>query len=68
MRQPTGLVLYWFPASVDEMKNSELASVAHPVCICISQCVSMEWADGRTANADKLMGDSKLPVAVAGKT
>jgi hypothetical protein len=27
----------------------------------------MEYADGKTANADKLMGDSKLPVAVLAK-
>ena len=28
------------------------------------QCVAMELADGRVPNADKLMGESKLPVAV----
>jgi tetratricopeptide (TPR) repeat protein len=29
-----------------------------------SQCVSMELADSRIPNADKLLGESKLPVAV----
>jgi tetratricopeptide (TPR) repeat protein len=59
----TGLVLYWFPASTNEMKNSSLRE-SRTLSVYASQCVSMEWADGRTPNADKLLGDSKLPVAV----
>jgi hypothetical protein len=71
LRKPTdapaaGLVLYWFPATVDEMKNSSLRQ-SRILSVYASQCVSMEWADGKTANADKLMGDSKLPVAVLAK-
>ena len=58
-----GLVLYWFPASLNEMKNSSLRQ-SRTLSLYASQCVSMEWADGHTLNADKLMGDSKLPVAV----
>lgn len=58
-----GLVLYWFPASVDEMKKSSLRE-SRVLSLYAAQCVSMEWADGHTANAEKLLGESKLPVAV----
>lgn len=71
LRKPTdapavGLVLYWFPASVDELKNSSLKQ-SRILQVYASQCVSMELADGHTPNADKLMGESKLPVAVLAK-
>jgi tetratricopeptide (TPR) repeat protein len=71
VRKPTdapaaGLVLYWFPASVEEIKNSSLRQ-SRLLYGYATQCVSMEWADGKTANADKLMGDSKLPVAILAK-
>jgi len=62
----TGLVLYWFPASVDELKKSSLKE-SRILSAYASQCVSMELADGHTPNADKLMGESKLPVAVLAK-
>jgi len=58
-----GLVLYWFPASVDELKKSSLRE-SRTLSLYASQCVSMEWGDANTPHADKLMGDSKLPVAV----
>lgn len=61
-----GLVLYWFPASVDEINKSSLRQ-SRTLSVYASQCVTMEWADGHTPNADKLMGDSKLPVAVLAK-
>ncbi|HJZ80105.1 MAG TPA: tetratricopeptide repeat protein [Pyrinomonadaceae bacterium] len=61
-----GLVLYWFPASVDEIKKSSLRE-SRALSLYASQCVTMEWADGHTPNADKLMGDSKLPIAVLAK-
>jgi len=71
IRKPTdaaaqGLVLYWFPASQSEMKNSSLRE-SRTLSLYASQCVSMEWADGGTPNANKLMGDSKLPIAVLAK-
>ena len=71
LRKPTdapamGLVLYWFPASVDELKGSPLRQ-SRILSVYASQCVSMELADGHTPNADKLMGDSKLPIAVLAK-
>ena len=62
-KPPQGLVLYWFPASQNEIKNSSLRE-SRLLSMFAQQCVSMELADARTANADKLMGESKLPVAV----
>jgi len=58
-----GLVLYWFPASPDELKRSSLR-MSRTLSLYATQCVSMELADSRIPNADKLLGESKLPVAV----
>src|ERR1700694_66601 len=58
-----GLILYWFPASQNEIKNSSLLQ-SRTLSVYASQCVSMELADVRVPNSDKLLGDSKLPVAV----
>jgi tetratricopeptide (TPR) repeat protein len=62
----TGLVLYWFPASENEVRNSSLRS-SRILSLYASQCVSMEVADGKTTNADQLLGESKVPVAVLAK-
>src|SRR5882762_1599193 len=59
----SGLVLYWFPANENEVKNSSLRQ-SRALSLYASQCVAMEVADTRIPNADKLLGDSKLPVAV----
>ena len=58
-----GLVLYWFPASKQELQNSSLKE-SRDLSLYAAQCVTMQLADGHTTNADKLIGDSKLPVAV----
>jgi tetratricopeptide (TPR) repeat protein len=58
-----GLVLYWFPASKNELEKSSLRA-SRPLSLYATQCISMELADSRIPNADKLLGDSKLPVAV----
>src|ERR1051325_5947146 len=58
-----GLVVYWFPASADELKKSSLR-MSRTLSVYASQCVAMELADMQVPNADKLVGDSKLPVAV----
>lgn len=58
-----GLVLYWFPLSNDELKKSSLRE-SRPLSLYASQCISMELADFRTAEGQKLLGDSKPPVAV----
>ncbi len=61
--QPGGLVLYWFPASTGEVQNSSLRQ-SRTLSLYAGQCVAMQLADVKVANADKLLGDSKLPVAV----
>jgi len=59
----SGLILYWFPASKDELHVSPLRE-SRDLSLYASQCVAMQLADGRLPNADALLGDSKLPVAV----
>jgi tetratricopeptide (TPR) repeat protein len=59
----TGLVLFWFPASQNEINNSSLKQ-SRTLSVYASQCVAMEVANTEIPNADKLVGDSKLPVAV----
>ena len=58
-----GLILYWFPASNDEIKRSSLRE-SRTLSLYATQCVTMELADSQIPNADKLIGESKLPVAV----
>jgi tetratricopeptide (TPR) repeat protein len=58
-----GLVLYWFPASQKEVNSSSLKE-SRTLSVYAKQCVAMEVADTALPNADKLLGDSKLPVAV----
>jgi tetratricopeptide (TPR) repeat protein len=58
-----GLVLYWFPADQNEVKNSSLRQ-SRALSLYASQCVAMEVGNTEVPNADKLLGDSKLPVAV----
>ena len=58
-----GLVLYWFPKSVDEAKNSSLHE-SRLLSVFAGQCVTMSLADNSVANADQLIGGSPLPVAV----
>jgi len=61
-----GLVLYWFPASQKEWQSSSLKE-SRTLSLYASQCVSMSVADPQIPSADKLIGDSKLPVAVLAK-
>ncbi|MDQ1729532.1 MAG: hypothetical protein QOD33_1657 [Pyrinomonadaceae bacterium] len=58
-----GLVLYWFPASAEEMKKSSLR-MSRTLSLYASQCIAMELADDRVPNAPILLGEAKLPVAV----
>jgi tetratricopeptide (TPR) repeat protein len=58
-----GLIVYWFPASNDELKKSSLR-MSRPLSLYASQCISMELADGQIPNAQTLVGEAKLPVAV----
>jgi tetratricopeptide (TPR) repeat protein len=58
-----GLVLYWFPASENEWKNSSLHE-SRMLSLYASQCVNMEVGTSQTPNALKILGESKPPVAV----
>jgi tetratricopeptide (TPR) repeat protein len=58
-----GLVLYWFPASNDEIKRSSLLA-SRILSLYSAQCVSMTVADAKTPELQPIIGDSALPVAV----
>ena len=58
-----GLVLYWFPSSVEEVKRSSLRT-SRTLSLYASQCVTMEIADTASVPGQKFVGDSKLPIAV----
>src|ERR1041384_171739 len=58
-----GLVLYWFPATTEEVQKSSLRA-SRTLSLYAAQCVSMELADYRTDTGKKLIGDSKPPLAV----
>src|SRR6267142_4867525 len=58
-----GLVLYWFPASENEWKNSSLRE-SRTLSMYATQCVTMEVGTRQTPNALNILGDSKPPVAV----
>src|SRR5437868_4893208 len=62
----SGLVLYWFPASQKEIDNSSLKQ-SRILSLYASQCVAMQLADAKAPTAEKIVGDSKLPVAVLAK-
>src|SRR5271169_5042136 len=57
-----GLVLYWFPASVEEIKKSSLRT-SRDLSLYSAQCVGMEIADAAQAFGRKL-DVGKVPVAV----
>jgi tetratricopeptide (TPR) repeat protein len=58
-----GLVLYWFPASDNELKKSSLRA-SRILTLYSSQCVAMTVADAKTPELHPIIGDSSLPVAV----
>src|SRR5215212_12164298 len=58
-----GLVLYWFPASNDEIKKSSLLA-SRILTLYSAQCVTMTVADAKMPELQPIIGDSALPVAV----
>ena len=58
-----GLVLYWFPLSQKELEKSSLRG-SRILSLYSSQCVAMEVADPRLPELQKVLGDSKPPVAI----
>ena len=58
-----GLVLYWFPATNDEVKRSPL-NASRILTIYSGQCVAMTVADARTPELKQFVGESAVPFAV----
>jgi tetratricopeptide (TPR) repeat protein len=58
-----GLVLYWFPATNNEVKSSPMHT-SRILTLMSSQCVTMTVADAKQPELQKIVGDSALPVAV----
>ncbi len=61
--EPKGLVLYWFPASKEELQKSSLRA-SRTLSLYAGQCIAMELADSSNPHASDLIGESQLPVAV----
>ena len=60
---PGGLVLYWFPASANELQKSSLRN-SRTLSLYAAQCVAMGVVDANSPVGQKLLGDQKLPVAI----
>src|SRR6185436_16325283 len=58
-----GLILYWFPASNNEVNKSSLRN-SRLLTLYSSQCVSMTVADAKTPELQPIIGDAALPVAI----
>jgi tetratricopeptide (TPR) repeat protein len=59
----TGLLVYWFPSSQQELEKSSLLS-SRPLSLYASQCVTLGIVDARTPLGQKFVAGDKLPVAV----
>jgi len=58
-----GLVVYWFPASANELQKSSLRN-SRTLALYSAQCVTMGVADAGTALGQKFLADEKLPIAI----
>jgi tetratricopeptide (TPR) repeat protein len=60
----TGLVLYWFPSSKEELQKSSLRT-SRQLSLFAAQCVAMQVATGDASESTlKLAEGAKLPIAV----
>jgi tetratricopeptide (TPR) repeat protein len=59
----SGLLLYWFPSSVQEFQRSSLL-FSRTLSLYATQCVSLLVTDAGTPVGTKLVAGDKLPVAV----
>src|SRR5713226_2083572 len=62
-----GLVVYWFPSSVEEFQRSSLRN-SRSLSLYASQCVTMGVADAGTTLGQKFLSGDKLPVVVLAKS
>ena len=60
---PGGLVVYWFPASANELQKSSLRN-SRTLALYAAQCVTMGVADAGAALGQKFLADEKLPIAI----
>src|SRR2546423_209751 len=58
-----GLVVYWFPSSLEEFQRSSLR-VSRSLTVYSAQCVTMGVADAGNPLGQKFASGDKLPVAV----
>ncbi|HEU4506975.1 MAG TPA: tetratricopeptide repeat protein [Pyrinomonadaceae bacterium] len=58
-----GLVLYWFPATQQELNASPLRA-SRILSIYSAQCVAMTVADAKLPELQPILGDSAVPVVV----
>jgi tetratricopeptide (TPR) repeat protein len=58
-----GLVLYWFPATQEELNKSNLLT-SRVLSLYAAQCITMKVADYGLPAVQKVIGDAKPPVAV----
>jgi tetratricopeptide (TPR) repeat protein len=58
-----GLVLYWFPASNDEVKKSPLLT-SRILTLYSAQCVTMSVGDAGLPELKNIIGESALPVVI----
>jgi tetratricopeptide (TPR) repeat protein len=59
----TGLIVYWFPSSSDELRDSSLRT-SRALTVYSAQCVAMQVADVGSAPGKKFAADAKLPIVV----
>jgi hypothetical protein len=62
-----GLVVYWFPSSLEEFQRSSLRN-SRSLSLFASQCVTMGIADASTSLGQKYLTGEKLPVVVFAKS
>ena len=58
-----GLILYWFPASNDEVKKSPMRT-SRVLTLYSAQCVTMSVGDASLPELKNIIGESALPAAV----
>ena len=58
-----GLVLYWFPASNNELNKSSLRA-SRILTLYSAQCVAMTIADAKQPELQPIIGESAIPVAI----
>lgn len=58
-----GLILYWFPATQQELNASSLRA-SRILSIYSAQCVAMTVGDAKLPELQPILGDSVVPVAV----